>query len=72
MLPRRISKELVAWIELRNAIVVNNGHRDFVLAMRNRALQLRYLVRLYVDGDPDRLTWVFSGLSAGRSFVASG
>src|ERR1700752_1976382 len=32
----------------RNLIVVNNGHRDFVFAMRNRALQLRYLVRLYV------------------------
>ena len=24
------------------------GHRDFVFATRNRALQLRYLVRLYV------------------------
>jgi hypothetical protein len=32
----------------RNLIVVNNGHRDFVYATRNRALQLRYLVRLYV------------------------
>ena len=32
----------------RNAIVVNNGHRDFVFATRSRALQLRYLVRLYV------------------------
>ena len=29
-------------------IVVNSGHRDFVFATRNRALQLRYLVRLYV------------------------
>ena len=28
--------------------MVNNGHRDFVFATRNRALQLRYLVRLYV------------------------
>ena len=27
---------------------VNSGHRDFVFATRNRALQLRYLVRLYV------------------------
>ena len=27
---------------------MNNGHRDFVFATRNRALQLRYLVRLYV------------------------
>jgi hypothetical protein len=32
----------------RNLIVVNNGHRDFVFATRNRVLQLRYLVRLYV------------------------
>ena len=32
----------------RNIIVVNNGHRDFVFATKNRALQLRYLVRLYV------------------------
>ena len=33
----------------RNLIVVNSGHRDFVFATRNRALQLRYLVRLYVN-----------------------
>jgi type II secretory pathway pseudopilin PulG len=32
----------------RNIIVVNSGHRDFVFATHNRALQLRYLVRLYV------------------------
>jgi len=32
----------------RNIIVVNSGHRDFVFATRNHALQLRYLVRLYV------------------------
>ena len=32
----------------RNLIIVNNGHRDFVFATRNRALHLRYLVRLYV------------------------
>jgi hypothetical protein len=32
----------------RNIIVVNSGHRDFVFATRNRAVQLRYLVRLYV------------------------
>jgi hypothetical protein len=31
----------------RNVIVVNSGHRDFVFAARNRALKLRYLVRLY-------------------------
>jgi hypothetical protein len=32
----------------RNVVVVNSGHRDFVFATRNRALQLRCLVRLYV------------------------
>ena len=32
----------------QNIIVVNSGHRDFVFATRSRALQLRYLVRLYV------------------------
>ena len=32
----------------RNVIVVNSGHRDFVFATKTRALQLRYLVRLYV------------------------
>jgi hypothetical protein len=32
----------------QNLIVVNNGHRDFVFATRSRALQLRYLLRLYV------------------------
>jgi hypothetical protein len=32
---------------VRHVIVVNNGHRDFVYASRNKALKLRYLVRLY-------------------------
>lgn len=32
----------------RNLIIVNSGHRDFVFATRSRALQLRYLVRLFV------------------------
>jgi histidine kinase/DNA gyrase B/HSP90-like ATPase len=32
----------------RNLIIVNSGHSDFVFATKNRALQLRYLVRLYV------------------------
>ena len=32
----------------RNLIIVNSGHRDFVFARKSRALQLRYLVRLYV------------------------
>jgi hypothetical protein len=32
----------------RHLIIVNSGHRDFVFATKSRALQLRYLVRLYV------------------------
>ena len=32
----------------RNLIIVNSGHRDFVFATKTRALQLRFLVRLYV------------------------
>jgi hypothetical protein len=31
----------------RNLIVVNNGHRDFVFASGSRAMQLRYIGRLY-------------------------
>ena len=45
----------------RNIIVVNSGHRDFVFATRNRALQLRYLVRLYVK---ELVLKNFSGLPA--------
>jgi hypothetical protein len=32
---------------VRNVIVVNSGHRDFVFAARQRALKLRYLTRLF-------------------------
>lgn len=45
----------------RNIIVVNSGHRDFVFATRNRALQLRYLVRLYVK---ELVLKNFTGMSA--------
>jgi hypothetical protein len=31
----------------QNVIVVNNGHRDFVYASRNKSLKLRYLCRLF-------------------------
>jgi hypothetical protein len=44
----------------RNIIVVNSGHRDFVFATRHRALQLRYLVRLYVK---ELVLKNFAGLS---------
>ena len=47
----------------RNVIVVNSGHRDFVFATRNRALQLRYLVRLYVK---ELVLKNFAGLPPGQ------
>ena len=28
-------------------ILINNGHRDFVYASRNKTLQLRYICRLF-------------------------
>jgi Histidine kinase-, DNA gyrase B-, and HSP90-like ATPase len=45
----------------RNIIVVNSGHRDFVFATRNRALQLRYLVKIYVK---ELLLRNFAGLAS--------
>ena len=47
--------------EERNLIIVNSGHRDFVFATKNRALQLRYLVRLYVK---ELVLRNFAGISA--------
>ena len=47
----------------RNLIIVNNGHRDFVFATKNRALQLRYLVRLYVK---ELVLRNFAGISQGQ------
>ncbi len=31
----------------KNLVVINNGHRDFVFASRNKALKLRYICRLF-------------------------
>jgi hypothetical protein len=31
----------------QNVIVINNGHRDFVFASRNKTLKLRYISRLF-------------------------
>ncbi len=31
----------------QNVIVINNGHRDFVYASRNRSLKVRYICRLF-------------------------
>jgi len=33
--------------EEQNVIVINNGHRDFVFASRNKALKIRYISRLF-------------------------
>lgn len=33
--------------EVQNVIVINNGHRDFVYASKNKALKLRYISRLF-------------------------
>ena len=33
--------------EKQNIIIINNGHRDFVFASRNRARKLRYICRLF-------------------------
>ena len=33
--------------EKQNVIIINNGHRDFVYASRNRARKLRYICRLF-------------------------
>lgn len=34
--------------EARNLIIINNAHRDFVYASRNKVLKLRYICRLYM------------------------
>ncbi|MHB8392179.1 MAG: hypothetical protein ACYDBH_21810, partial [Acidobacteriaceae bacterium] len=31
----------------QNVIVINNAHRDFVYASRNKSLKLRYISRLF-------------------------
>jgi len=31
----------------QNVVVINNGHRDFVFASRNKPLKLRYICRLF-------------------------
>src|SRR6202047_194164 len=47
----------------RNVIVGNNGHRDFVFPSGTQALQLRYLVRLYVK---ELVLRNFSGIPGGQ------
>ena len=33
--------------EKQNVVIINNGHRDFVYASKNRARKLRYICRLF-------------------------
>jgi hypothetical protein len=33
---------------IRNLVIINNAHRDFVYSSRNRSLKLRYICRLYI------------------------
>jgi hypothetical protein len=47
--------------QARNLIVINNAHRDFVYAARNRMLKLRYICRLYIK---ELVYNNFPGLSA--------
>jgi len=49
--------------EERNLIIINNAHRDFVYASRNRELKLRYICRLYIK---ELVHSNFPGLEAGR------
>ncbi len=45
----------------QNVVVINNGHRDFVFASRNKALKLRYISRLFAK---ELVVKNFSGASA--------
>jgi hypothetical protein len=47
--------------QARNLIIINNAHRDFVYASRNRMLKLRYICRLYTK---ELVYNNFPGLSA--------
>jgi hypothetical protein len=49
--------------EERNLIIINNAHRDFLYASRNRALKLRYICRLYIK---ELVKQNFPGLSPDR------
>jgi len=49
--------------EMRNLIIINNAHRDFIYASRNKALKLRYICRLYIK---ELVHQNFPGLPAER------
>lgn len=46
----------------QNVVVINNGHRDFVFASRNKALKVRYICRLFAK---ELVAKNFAGLPAG-------
>ncbi len=46
----------------QNVIVINNGHRDFVYAARNKSLKLRYVCRLFAK---ELVVHNFPGYTAG-------
>lgn len=47
----------------QNVVVINNGHRDFVFASRNKALKLRYISRLFAK---ELVVKNFTGATAGE------
>jgi len=47
----------------QNVVVINNGHRDFVFASRNKLLKLRYICRLFAK---ELVTKNFAGLPPGE------
>jgi hypothetical protein len=47
----------------QNVIVINNGHRDFVYASRNKVLKLRYICRLFAK---ELVVKNFTGLPPGE------
>ncbi len=46
----------------QNVVVINNGHRDFVFASRNKALKIRYICRLFAK---ELVAKNFAGLPPG-------
>jgi len=46
----------------QNVVVINNGHRDFVFASRNKVLKLRYICRLFAK---ELVARNFAGLPPG-------
>jgi hypothetical protein len=47
----------------QNVVVINNGHRDFVFASRNKLLKIRYICRLFAK---ELVAKNFAGLPPGE------